>query len=170
MDEISSVIEAAEQIVAESSPFALTDDHEFKEALPPPPVEKAPPQPLQREKRVSHAMPGTADSPYRRCSCLGVMPGRCCTRCYGSKWMKICPKCEGEGRRHVNSRRGSQDRTEMCGFCMGVGTVSAKLDEIRAAEKAAVPQSNVGPAVHLRGAQLPGTRQKGVRKRRKRRQ
>lgn len=164
MDE--SVIEAAEQIVAQSSPFALRDDHEFKEALPPPPAEKSSPEPPQREKQAIIAMPGTADSPFRHCSCVGVMPGRCCTRCYGSKWTKICPECDGEGRKHVTVHRGAQDRTETCGFCMGVGTVAARLPEVQAAEKASVPQSNFGPKVHLRGAQLPGTRQK--RKRRKR--
>lgn len=172
----------------DANPFGLTDDHEFSSPAPDaqPEVDRvdvfkvtatgttllgsgqpggtftdtagdvltlpAPPP----------AMPGSAESIYRRCPCIGVMPGRACPRCAGTKWVKTCPKCEGEMTRTVQSRKGAHARTERCGFCMGLGQVPARLSEVREAEEAA--KAYVAPPVagrpsYPRGPQLPGVRQ-----------
>jgi hypothetical protein len=123
------------------SPFALRDDHEFPTGptrivqsdsgkvmvefdnlplptLPPPPA------------------PGTPSSPYRRCPCLAVLPGRVCVFCYGTHWMKLCPKCDGEGRVQLNVRKGAE-RTQPCGHCAGRGTLPANMKEIGEATRLA---------------------------------
>jgi hypothetical protein len=132
-----SVLAAAEQLLerehAEStlSPFGMTEDHEFgthhsveSHAEPDEPVPDAP------------AFPGSPDSIYRRCACLGVMPGRVCSFCYGTKWTKICSKCSGEGRVDLNIRKGAE-RSQPCGFCGGKGILPANQAEILRAIKEA---------------------------------
>lgn len=107
--------------------------------------------------------PGSPDSPYRKCSCLAVMPGRTCNRCLGSKWVKPCPKCEGQGRTDMSRRKGSE-RSQPCGFCMATGQVSAGKAEIaRAEEMARIPavepavvQDGVPATAFRRAARLPG--------------
>ena len=174
MDEaVAETLEPQEPV---ASPFALTEDHEFSapqavaeqaqrdavDAIPAemfavdlnkytsPLVEKIP------------AHPGTPESDFRRCPCIGVMPGRACPRCNCSKWVKTCPKCEGKMFLQVHSRKGAHARTERCGFCMGLGQVAARLDEVRAAEQVAkaytAPEAQVRASVP-RGPQLPGVRQ-----------
>lgn len=114
------------------SPFALTDSHEFptfsssvkSASIAPPPR----PDPVAVAVEPP-ALPGTPASPYRRCPCLGVMPGRVCTFCYGTKWMKICSRCEGEGRIQLNVRKGAE-RSQPCGHCGGKGTLPANQKEI----------------------------------------
>lgn len=127
------------------------------------------------------AMPGTPESDYRRCPCIGVMPGRACPRCNCSKWVKTCPKCHGEMVRTVSSRKGAHSRTERCGFCMGLGQVAARLEDVRAQEelaKAYTAPPASGRQVYPRGPQLPGVRaatfaeraaKKSVTRRRRRR-
>lgn len=118
------------------------------------------------------ALPGTPASPFRRCPCIGVLPGRACPRCSNTHWVRLCPKCEGEGVIHINVRRGAVDRVDKCGFCMGVGSVRAGMDEVRAAEEAAreamaqaaagvsqseaVADTDSAPVVYRRHAKLPG--------------
>jgi len=123
------------------SPFAMGEDHEFpdspsrkiadlmteitavvKEALVP--ASPLPP-----------ALPGTAASPYRRCPCVGSLPGRVCSFCSGTKWTRLCPRCEGEGRIDLNVRKGAE-RSVPCGFCGTRGTLPASLAEIAEAIKA----------------------------------
>lgn len=126
------------------SPFALSEDHEFPTSstrpaavtasLAIPPAAAAdlsssiPPDPPP--------LPGTPLSPFRRCSCLGVLPGRCCTFCYGTKWIKLCPKCEGEGRISLTVRKGAE-RSQPCGHCGGRGTLPANLKEVNEATRLA---------------------------------
>jgi hypothetical protein len=157
---------------ASSSPFALTDDHEFPEspgkklndtltgilvdvktalvpAVPPP------------------ALPGTPASPYRHCPCLGALPGRVCSFCHGTKWTKLCPRCEGDGRIDLNIRKGAE-RSQPCGFCGGRGIRAASLTEVEEATKAAeefaagpdgqaaiIDDSTAAPEFH-RAVKLPG--------------
>lgn len=83
------------------------------------------------------ALPGTPNSPFRRCPCIGVLPGRACPRCNSSHWVKLCGKCGGEGKIRLNVRKGAVDRVDRCGFCMGVGSVGAHLSDVRAAEEEA---------------------------------
>jgi hypothetical protein len=154
------------------NPFTLDEDHEFKT-----------PEPIQtiiqsavlvlpdgaEDILVSSVsaptapptLPGTPESDYRRCPCIGVMPGRACPRCNCSKWVKTCPKCNGTQFLTVHSRKGAHARTERCGFCMGLGQVAARVEEVREAERVAkaytAPVSQERP-VYERGAQLPGTR------------
>jgi hypothetical protein len=114
------------------SPFALTDEHEFPtfspsvKSLSP----SLPPRPDPVAVAVEPpALPGTPASLYRHCPCLGVMPGRVCTFCYGTKWMKICSRCEGEGRIQLSVRKGAE-RSQPCGHCGGKGTLPANQKEI----------------------------------------
>lgn len=134
---------------ATPSPFALSEDHEFPTSstrpaavtasssatsLAIPPAAAAdlsssiPPDPPP--------LPGTPASPFRRCSCLGVLPGRCCTFCYGTKWIKLCPKCEGEGRISLTVRKGAE-RSQPCGHCGGRGTLPVNLKEVNEATQLA---------------------------------
>ena len=79
--------------------------------------------------------PGTEFSPFRRCACLGAMPGRACQFCSGTRWLKTCPTCSGAGKLLKQARQASQEpRGERCGFCMGRGTVPANLAEVRQAQ------------------------------------
>ena len=167
-----SLLEAASEMIeqqAQTSAFALTDDHEFKvpELTKPEPVESPqtrvnfvkaevdrltqslvlpPPSPV--------ATPGSPESPYRRCSCLAVMPGRVCMRCHGTKWLKSCPKCEGDGRVTLNKRKGAE-RSEPCGFCMGSGQIAASRSEIRTAEMLAAQATQIAPELPAEPAQAP---------------
>lgn len=180
----TSLLEAAEAVLSQQiapSPFALQADHEFKVAEPAKvlgPVETynlpvevyravAAQNPMAT---VPHPLPGTPDSPYRRCSCLAVMPGRACHRCLGTKWLKACPKCEGSGRIDVSRRKGS-DRSQPCGHCMTTGQVSANRAEVTRAEEAARATPAVAPTVAAeeapafqRSVRLPGI---GVTERKK---
>jgi hypothetical protein len=77
--------------------------------------------------------PGSPESPFRKCDCLGTMPGRACLRCGGSRWTKACPAagCKGSGKLTAQSRQASgPPRVERCGFCMGKGLVPARLGEV----------------------------------------
>lgn len=178
-----------EELIAEEpsedspNPFGLTDDHEFSSPAPqtPPEVERVDVYRVAGDGAVTligsgepggtlmdltppppPAMPGTAESIFRHCPCIGVMPGRACPRCAGTKWVKTCPKCEGEMTRTIQTRRGAHARTERCGFCMGLGQVAARLSEVREAEGAArayvAPATSAKP-VYARGPQLPVVRQ-----------
>jgi len=80
--------------------------------------------------------PGTEFSPFRRCACLGAMPGRACQFCSGTRWLKTCPTCAGAGKLAKPVRAGSEPRSERCGFCMGRGTVPANVAEVTAAQTA----------------------------------
>jgi len=64
------------------------------------------------------------------------MPGRVCTFCYGTKWTKLCPKCEGEGRIDLIVRQGAE-RSQPCGFCGGKGILPASQREIDEATRLA---------------------------------
>ncbi|MDA4131922.1 MAG: hypothetical protein OK454_02175 [Thaumarchaeota archaeon] len=75
------------------------------------------------------ALPGTPLSSYRRCPCLAVLPGRVCSFCYGTHWMKFCSKCAGEGRIQITVRQGAE-RSQPCGHCNGRGTLPANMKEI----------------------------------------
>jgi hypothetical protein len=129
------------------SPFMLTDDHEF------PTVPSRPPEVDRVDIYSTHPAseptligsvpiavpppaPGTPSSPYRRCPCLAVLPGRVCVFCYGTHWMKLCPKCDGEGRVQLNVRKGAE-RTQPCGHCAGRGTLPANMKEIGEATRLA---------------------------------
>ena len=128
----------------EPSAFALTDEHEFPTSpSPPPPVD------LQHNRGILSTVPapdnliaapppppGTPSSPYRRCPCLAVLPGRVCTFCYGTKWTKLCPKCSGEGRINLVVRKGAE-RSMPCGNCGGRGTLPANTAEITEAARLA---------------------------------
>lgn len=78
--------------------------------------------------------PGTEFSPFRRCACLGAMPGRACQFCSGTRWLKTCLTCGGAGKLTKPTRAGSEPRSERCGFCMGRGTVPANVAEVNAAQ------------------------------------
>lgn len=155
-----------------SNPFALTDDHEFKAAPElervdvyrvsgsgePTLIASGPPsnQPIVD---IVPAQPGSPESDFRRCPCIGVMPGRACPRCNCSKWVKTCPKCQGSQFLTVQSRKGAHARTERCGFCMGLGQVAARMEEVRAAQEAA--SAYMAPVVQERpyvprSVRLPG--------------
>lgn len=80
--------------------------------------------------------PGDLLSPFRRCSCIGTLPGRACQSCNNTHWHKICPSpgCNGSGIIYKNSRTGWEPRSERCGFCMGRGTVPARTAEVAEAQ------------------------------------
>ena len=167
-----------------ANPFGLTEEHEFSSPAPdaPPEVDRVDVYRIDGKGDATligsgkpggalmdiipaeppPAMPGTPESNFRHCPCIGVMPGRACPRCAGTKWVKACPKCEGAMFRNVQTRRGAHPRTERCGFCMGLGQVPARLSEVREAEEAAkayTPAPAAGKPVYARGPQLPGVRQ-----------
>lgn len=133
------------------SVFALSDDHEF----PTSPTKPLPVDFINGQGTVSNlsfdgliavppALPGTPLSPYRRCPCLAVLPGRVCTFCYGTHWTKLCQKCEGEGRIHLSVRKGAE-RSQPCGHCGGRGTLPANMREISEATRLA-EEFAAGPA------------------------
>lgn len=79
--------------------------------------------------------PGSEFSPFRRCACLGTMPGRACLYCSGTRWLKTCTTCSGAGKLLKQARQASQEpRGERCGFCMGRGSVPANVNEVREAQ------------------------------------
>lgn len=154
------------------SAFALDDDHEFPtqqqqtERNPPPSLTdlqqafrtapQASPQPdvaipgMLAAGDASAPHPGDPTSPYRRCPCLAVLPGRICPFCFGSHWTRPCSKCDGSGRVSLSVRKGAE-RSQPCGFCNTKGVLPATLGEIREAESAAVAydraHSGADPAV-----------------------
>lgn len=164
---MSDALESAQDAVeTNANPFALSEDHEFA-ALEEPEsnlhvASDAEPIPddvfessVLFDKIPAH--PGTPESDFRKCPCIGVMPGRACPRCNCSKWVKTCQKCNGAMFVGVQSRRGAHARTERCGFCMGLGQVAARLEEVReAGEAAAAYKPDVAPAKTLeRSVRLP---------------
>lgn len=176
---MSEVVETVEA-VPEVSPFALQPEQDLAPKVETPEVESVdvyrvagngtatligtgePGQSVMDITPIDPpAMPGTPESDFRRCPCIGVMPGRACPRCNCSKWVKTCPKCHGEMNVKVHSRKGAHARTERCGFCMGLGQVAARLSEVKAQEEAAraytAPVSQ-GTQVYRRSPQLPGVR------------
>ena len=166
-EEIESLAEESEIEVSSEpiNPFSLTDEYEFKShevvaAEQSPPIREVFPVEYPLTERVP-ALPGTPESEFRKCPCIGVMPGRACPRCNCSKWVKTCPKCKGEMTRNAKVRNGGHARTERCGFCMGIGQLPARLSEVRAAEEEArayTPSVAQEEPIRRRGAQLPGTR------------
>lgn len=81
--------------------------------------------------------PGSPESPFRACDCLGTMPGRACIRCGGSRWTKQCTAagCGGTGKLSTPNRNASgPPRVERCGFCMGRGLVPARGAEVTVAQ------------------------------------
>ncbi len=125
----------AVEIVAGPSPALPTIPTSPTPSLSPPDLSSPdrfaaaslPPAPIQ---------PGSPQSPYRRCSCLGVMPGRACTACNNTRWLKVCQACSGEGIITANNRLGSSPRRDRCGFCMGRGSTPATFAEVAAASLA----------------------------------
>jgi hypothetical protein len=183
-----SLLEAAQAVLNQStthttSPFALSEDHEFKVAEPKGPVETQIDRNADRgtvkayvDEKLRSAvktlhqaivsdilatpLPGSPDSPYRKCPCLAVMPGRVCSRCRGAKWLKACPKCEGNGRLDMGKRKGA-DRSQPCGYCMATGQVGASRAEIERATEAAravpaAPPVEAPAPAFRRAARLPG--------------
>lgn len=81
--------------------------------------------------------PGSPESSFRKCDCLGTMPGRACLRCGGSRWTKQCTQagCGGRGTLSTPNRNASgPPRVERCGFCMGRGLVPARGAEVNEAQ------------------------------------
>ena len=161
-----AVLAAAEELLGQQdgqeavtpltlSPFALRDDHEFPTS-PTRTVDqliddhqdaamvrqfadgkmKAALAALTAAPLLPPALPGTPASPFRHCSCVGSLPGRVCFFCHGTKWTRLCPRCEGEGRVDLNVRRGAE-RSQPCGFCGGKGILPANLSEIEEATRLA---------------------------------
>lgn len=64
-------------------------------------------------------------APFLRCKCIGALPGRCCPRCSGTRWLKRCEPCNGSGLLFKNVRRGAEPRSERCGRCVGNGWISS---------------------------------------------
>jgi hypothetical protein len=158
------------------SPFALTDAHEFptadqraiakhvEEVVARATVSL--PAALADAPSVPPPLPGTALSPYRHCPCLAVLPGRVCTFCFGTRWTRLCPKCEGEGRIDLSVRKGAE-RSQPCGNCGGKGTLPANLKEVNEATRLAeefaagpagqsVPSPTPEPVEFRRAVRLPG--------------
>lgn len=118
--------------------------------------------------------PGTLNSKFRRCDCLGTLPGRACIRCSSTRWLKECPHCAGHGKisKIAATQLNFRGRNEVCGYCLGKGTLPGNRVEIAAAQlaheagqrefDAAVTRQKLQgqlttsrPPQH-RGAQLPG--------------
>jgi hypothetical protein len=137
------------------SPFTLTPDREFTAPLAPlTPADRltaalaapgdaaltalatpaaASPAPSP-SLAIPPAAPGTPSSPYRRCPCIGVMPGRACPHCLSTKWLRTCSTCLGTGRLDASTTRGVQ-RSQPCIRCRN-GQVSAGLKEVAEAQGA----------------------------------
>lgn len=131
-----------------TTPFALTSEHEFPDQQARTPPSNGQTSPSNRAGSPSSpssadvlppppALPGTPASPFRRCPCLAVLPGRVCQFCFSSRWTKRCPKCDGEGRLRLSLRQGAE-RSQPCGNCMGRGTLPATPGEIKKAEEDAL--------------------------------
>lgn len=70
------------------------------------------------------------------CKCVGVLPGRACTLCGGTKWLRRCAGCHGSGLIFKNGRTSaSQAYSERHGMCGGVGWLGARLGDVREAIK-----------------------------------
>lgn len=154
-DEVPEQLSQSGEAPSSLSPFALSDEHEF-----PTSPTRLPAGVDRVDIYSSHpgseltlidsipvpppALPGTPLSPYRRCPCLAVLPGRVCTFCYGTHWTKLCQKCEGEGRIHLSVRKGAE-RSQPCGHCGGRGTLPANMREISEATRLA-EEFAAGPA------------------------
>jgi|SRR5882762_2782953 len=88
---------------------------------------------------------------YKRCLCLGVLPGRACPMCFGTKWLKKCHECNGAGVIFKNARNGQEPRPERCGFCMAKGWLGAKpADKPAIAEQ----ESGIRAVKHVAEAKL----------------
>jgi hypothetical protein len=123
----------------------------------------------QSDSESANAPPGTADSIFRRCSCIGVMPGRACTLCNNTKWMKRCPNCYGVGAVFQNSRSSYEPRKDRCGFCMGRGWIAARREEVAAATSAVPAAKGAAippPQTRPRDAKLPGAAPRTTRQNR----
>jgi hypothetical protein len=83
---------------------------------------------------------------FMACKCVGALPGRACTYCSGTKWLKRCAKCSGSGLDYVNIS-GREPRGNICGPCMGRGWTSSMPSDRAAiaalAEAAAKIPANV---------------------------
>jgi hypothetical protein len=114
-------------VVEDSAEVAPIDDAALLAAMAPDSAPLAPHPPA----------PGTPESPFRKCDCIGTMPGRACIRCGGSRWTKACPQtaCGGRGTLSTPNRNASgPPRVERCGFCMGRGLVPARGAEVNEAQ------------------------------------
>ncbi len=69
---------------------------------------------------------------FMRCKCIGALPGRCCPRCSGTRYLKRCQPCNGYGLIFKNTRKGAEPRGEKCGPCMGFGWKSAMPGDLPA--------------------------------------
>lgn len=76
------------------------------------------------------------DAEFMRCRCIGALPGRCCPKCSGTKWLKRCEPCNGSGLLFKNVRKGAEPRSERCGNCMGNGWISAMPKDLPIIERA----------------------------------
>jgi hypothetical protein len=116
--------------------------------------------------------PGSPESPFRKCDCLGTMPGRACLRCGGSRWTKACPAkgCDGSGKITAQSRQASgPPRVERCGFCMGKGLVPARIGEISEAtqlhEESVQAEKQRKFRAELAGIVLPAPAEREIQRR-----
>jgi hypothetical protein len=121
IDAVDTVSPAESAEPAESTEPAPASESDILAALLPPAILIPP-------------APGSEHSMFRRCACLGVMPGRACLYCSNSRWLRTCAACTGAGKLTKPTRRGGEPRSERCGFCMGRGTVPAKQADIVAAQ------------------------------------
>lgn len=79
-------------------------------------------------------VPPVTGTDYEHCRCVGALPGRACTLCGSTKWLKRCPKCNGSRITFKNSQSGREPRSEYCGECNGKGwkpCMPADLEAIR---------------------------------------
>lgn len=86
---------------------------------------------------------------YCECRCIGVLPGRACTACNSTKWMKRCIPCNGSGKIFVDVRSGSQPRTDIHGPCMGRGWLpcqAADLVAMKLAMEEAIMEAETAPS------------------------
>jgi len=152
-----------------ATPFALTNEHEFPEQARSATKSATTTTPTSSSSTPSSspappALPGSPLSPYRRCPCLAVLPGRVCQFCFSSHWTKFCHRCEGSGRISLSVRQGAE-RSQPCGHCMGRGTLPAPPAEVERAEKEALAAAADGGAAtviataapeYRRAVKLPG--------------
>jgi hypothetical protein len=80
------------------------------------PVAATPNSPALTSAASSADSPVTSSGNYLPCRCVGVLPGRACSWCLSTKWLKRCTRCHGAGFWFKNNRQGDP-RQEPCGDC-----------------------------------------------------
>lgn len=60
--------------------------------------------------------PVSSYPPALPCKCPGTLPGRSCSACFSSKWLKRCQHCMGNGFYFGSTRQGNPKR-EPCAEC-----------------------------------------------------